>query len=63
MLITIKQYAELHQVDPSTIRHRIQRGSTKAQKVGRDWLIEEEEPYDDKRMRTGKYKGWRKPTE
>ena len=26
-------------------------------------MIEEEEPYDDKRIRTGKYKGWRKPTE
>ena len=59
MLITIKEYAGRHGVDPSTIRHRIQRGATRAQKIGRDWLIDEDEPYTDGRETSGKYKDWR----
>ena len=60
MFITVSEYAKRHGVSPSTIRHRIARGSTPAVKPGHDWLIDEDTPYIDGRETSGKYKGWRK---
>lgn len=52
MLITIKEYAVDHGVDPATVRQKCLRGGYKtAVKVGRDWLIEKDEPYTDKRRK------------
>lgn len=65
-LITLVQWAELNGVKPNTARQRANRGQFKtAQKLGRDWFIDKDEPNIDNRVKTGKYKNWRKkpPTE
>ena len=59
MLITVSEYAKRNGVSPSTIRHRIARGSTPAVKPGHDWLIDVDTPYIDGRETSGKYKNLR----
>lgn len=62
MLITLREYAEKHSKDPRTLRAKAANGGFQtAVKIGRDWLIDENEPCVDGRLRTGKYVGWRKP--
>ena len=57
-LITIKEYAERNGLLHDNVRHKCRRGSYKtAQKIGRDWLIDENEPDADRRIRSGKYIG------
>ena len=51
-LISLKEYADLHKVDTSTLRHKIINGKLKAIKKGRDWLIDRNEPYIDHRKKT-----------
>lgn len=49
-LITIKEYAERHGRDISSVRQKAVRGTFKtARKMGRDWFIDEDEPYSDAR--------------
>ena len=55
MKITSNEYAKKNGISPSAVRHKILRGNLKAEKIGRDWLIEEDEPYTDKRVVSGKY--------
>lgn len=55
MKITSNEYAKKNGISPSAVRHKILRGNLKAKKIGRDWLIEEDEPYTDKRVVSGKY--------
>ena len=51
-LITLKEYAERHGRDPATVRQKALRGTfVTAVKIGRDWLIDEDEPYSDLRSR------------
>jgi hypothetical protein len=59
MLVTLKEYAAKVGRSPVTIRQRCQRGTLPATKVGRDWLIEEDEPFVDKRFSSGNYTNWR----
>lgn len=60
-LILIKEYAERHGRNPATVRQKANRGGFKtAQKIGRDWFIDEEETYEDNRKTTGEFKNWRK---
>lgn len=55
-LITLKEYAALHNVTESAIRHRIRRGGIKtAVKFGRDWFIDKTESFTDKRIVSGDY--------
>ena len=50
MLITLTEYARRIGRDPSTLRHKAIKGGFKtAQKLGRDWFIDEDEPYSDNR--------------
>ncbi len=59
--ILLSDYAAKHNIAPVTARQRAQRGSYKtAVKIGRDWFIDEDEPHSDNRVKTGKYKNWRK---
>ena len=59
-LITLKEYAKLHNVTESAIRHRIRRGKiSTAVKFGRDWFIDKDEPYKDPRLKSGNYIGFR----
>ena len=58
--ITIKEYAERHGLNHSSLRHRCERGGYKtARKLGRDWVIDEDEVFVDRRVKGGNYKGAR----
>ena len=60
-LITIKEYAEKNGLQHDNVRHKCQRGSYKtAQKIGRDWLIDENEKDADRRVKNGNYVDARK---
>lgn len=49
-LISLKEYAEMHGVSPDNVRQKVLRGSFKtAQKIGRNWVIDKDEPYSDLR--------------
>ena len=58
-LITLKEWALREGISPATARQRAIRGTLPAVKVGRDWLIEEDTPNTDGRIKSGKYKDWR----
>lgn len=61
MLILLTQYAVLHGKSPATARQMALRGGFQtAKKIGRDWMIDDQEPYPDRRIKTGKYKDFRK---
>ena len=61
MLIPLKDYAERHGKNPAIARQAAGRGSFKtAQKMGRDWFVDEDEPWPDRRVKSGDYIGWRK---
>jgi len=58
--ITLKEYALLHGINPATARQRAIRGSYKtAEKIGRDWFINPEEPHIDNRVKTGNYRDFK----
>jgi len=60
-LISITDYAIKHGKKPVSARQKAARGGfLTAQKISRNWVIDEDEPYDDLRETTGEYKNWRK---
>lgn len=60
MLITLKEYAQRHGKNPATARQRAGRGAFKtAVKIGRDWFIDDSEVWEDNRLKSGNYVGWR----
>lgn len=49
-LISIAEYAKKHGKDPSTVKQKAARGGfTTAVKIGRNWVVDEDEPYTDRR--------------
>lgn len=60
MLISLKEYALKHGVAQVTVRQKAERGSLPAVKIGRMWAIEENTPYIDMRVKSGKYINKRK---
>ena len=59
-MISLKEYAERHGKAPVSVRQKAARGGFKtAKNIGRDWIIDENEPYDDRRIQSGDYVGWR----
>ena len=59
-MITLKEYAERLGKNPTVVRQKAQRGTFQtAKKMGRDWFIDEEEPYEDARIKTGDYIGYK----
>lgn len=59
-LISLNEYAEKHGKAPVSVRQKAQRGGFKtAQKIARNWVIDEDEPYEDSRIISGEYKNWR----
>lgn len=59
-MISLKEYAERHGKAPVSVRQKAARGGFRtAKKIGRDWLIDENEPYEDNRVQSGDYVGWR----
>ena len=62
MLISLTEYAAAHGKDESAARRMALRGGfSTARKIGRNWVIDDAEPWPDRRVKTGKYVGWRKP--
>lgn len=60
-LLTVPEYAAKVGREQSAIRRKILRGTLPgAVKMGRDWLIPADTPYEDQRIRSGKYTAWRK---
>ena len=50
MLISLVEYAKIHGRDPATARQMALRGGFQtARKIGRNWVIEDSEPYPDRR--------------
>ena len=59
MLISLAEYAERHGKCQESARKMAQRGGFQtARKIGRNWLIEDSEPWPDRRVKTGEYIGW-----
>ena len=55
MKITLKEWALRHGIDPATARQKALRGGFKtAAKIGRDWMIDADEPKVDLRAGRGK---------
>lgn len=59
MLLSVTEYAKKHNLAPVTVRQKIQRGTLPAIRIGNSWAIDEDEPYIDSRMTSGKYVNWR----
>lgn len=56
MLISLVEYARRHGKDPATARQMALRsGFETARKIGRNWVIEDTEPWPDRRVKTGRY--------
>ena len=62
--ISLAEYAKIHNREVSVVRRKVLKGHFKtAVKIGRNWVIDKDEPYTDTRITTGKYKNWRKNKE
>ena len=60
-LLSVSEWSSLHGKDPGNVRRLIQQGRIPAQKVGAQWVIPETAvPPADRRIKSGKYTGWRK---
>lgn len=60
-LITVSEYAEKLGLSAGSVRQKCQRGTLPgAVKVGRDWVIPADAPYPDTRVKSGKYRNWRR---
>ena len=58
-LITIKDYAKMHGIEPATVRQRIMRGvMTGAVKLANAWFVPRDLPLTDNR-RCGRSKRWK----
>lgn len=55
-LVTLPEYAKMHNVTPRAVRGKIARGSINARKIGRDWVLAADEPYTDRRYKAEKLK-------
>jgi len=60
-IIPLAEYARQHgKTTGAALQIARKEGFKTAYKPGRDWLIDEDEPYPDRRVKSGKYVGWRK---
>lgn len=54
-LISLAEYARLNGIDPATVRQRVNRGAYRsARKIGRNWVIDKNEPHVDHRFKPEK---------
>jgi len=60
-LVSVTEYSEKTGKDPGNIRRMLSTGRLPGVKIGKQWVIEENERYpEDHRVRSGEYKNWRK---
>ncbi|MFR8011665.1 MAG: helix-turn-helix domain-containing protein [Clostridia bacterium] len=58
--LSVTQFCQKYNLDPGNVRRYIQQGRIPAQKIGNQWVIPADaEPPADKRVKSGKYIGWR----
>lgn len=50
-LIPLAEYARMHGKEPSSVRRKILRGNLEAVKMGRNWMIDKNTPYEDYRKK------------
>ena len=56
--VSLAEWAEDHGLDPATCRQRAARGSFRtARKIGRNWIIDRDEPLVDHRKKSSKELG------
>lgn len=59
-MIPLAEYAALIGRHPDSVRNKCLRGMLPgAVKIGRNWLIPKDAPYEDLRVKSGKYVDWR----
>lgn len=59
-MIPLKEYAERLGKNPVIVYQKAHNGGfTTARMIGRQWFIDEDEPYIDRRIRSGKYVGYK----
>lgn len=59
--LSVTEFAALHGKDPGNVRRLILQGRIPAQKIGSQWVIPAGTlPPADGRVKSGKYKNWRK---
>ncbi len=59
--LSVTEWATLHGKDTGAVRKLIRDGRIPAMKVGRNWIIPADaQPPADKRVKSGKYRDWRK---
>lgn len=62
--LSISEWCALHGKDPGNVRRLIQQGRLPAEKIGKQWVIPADaQPPADKRVKSGKYRNWRKKGE
>lgn len=62
--VSTTEYAALYGLSPQAVKKRCQRGGFKtARKIGRNWVIDKNEVFTDRRVSTGAYKNWRRKDE
>ena len=63
-LISVTQYAAKTGKDAGNIRRMLAYGRLLGTKIGNQWVIDEDAVYpEDKRLKSGEYRNWRKRTE
>jgi hypothetical protein len=59
-LVSAAEYAEMHHRSKRAVLQKMQQGGFEtARKIGGRWVIDVNEPYIDRRVKSGKYKGFR----
>jgi len=59
-LISISEYAAQHGVSEITVKHRFaDKRFFTAKRIANEWYIDKDEPYEDKRIKSGRYRSWR----
>ena len=62
--ISVAQYSEKHGMDRGDVNRMIHAGRIPAVKIGKQWAIKSDEPRpEDRRVKSGQYKNWRKKTD
>ncbi|MDR3240398.1 MAG: excisionase family DNA-binding protein [Clostridiales bacterium] len=63
-LISAKQYADKYGLERTNVLKLIREGRIPAIKIGNQWCIPADTPRpEDRRVKSGKYKNWRKKPE
>ena len=60
-LISVSEYAMKFNKDPGNVRRMLACGRLRGQKIGKQWVVDDNTPYpEDLRITTGEYRNWRK---